>query len=140
MKLEIKKMNLFEAGKDYHLVHCISSDIALGAGIAVDFEKKYGLKNYLLTLDYQDRKHPQSILYKGVFNLITKEKYWNKPTYQSLEKCLEILKKQCKLADVKKLAMPKIGCGLDRLQWGKVREMINKIFEDTDIEILVCYI
>ena len=35
-------------------------------------------------------------------------------------------------------AMPLIGCGLDRLHWGKVSEMIQVIFKDTDIEILVC--
>lgn len=36
------------------------------------------------------------------------------------------------------LAMPKIGCGLDRLQWGKVREIIKDVFNDVNIEILVC--
>ena len=41
---------------------------------------------------------------------------------------------------IKYVAMPKIGCGLDRLQWGKVREIINETFKDLDIEILVCYI
>ena len=29
-----EKMNLFEAPEDYALVHCISADFALGAGIA----------------------------------------------------------------------------------------------------------
>lgn len=36
--------------------------------------------------------------------------------------------------------MPKIGCGLDRLQWGKVREIIKEIFGDLDIEVRVCYL
>jgi hypothetical protein len=34
--------------------------------------------------------------------------------------------------------MPIIGCGLDRLQWDKVSEIIKDVFKDTDIEILVC--
>ena len=34
--------------------------------------------------------------------------------------------------------MPIIGCGLDKLQWDKVSKIIKEIFEDTDIEILVC--
>ncbi len=40
----------------------------------------------------------------------------------------------------KYLAMPKIGCGLDKLQWSKVREIICDVFKDVDIEILVCYL
>lgn len=33
--------------------------------------------------------------------------------------------------------MPKIGCGLDKLDWTAVREIIREMFADTDIEILV---
>jgi hypothetical protein len=36
--------------------------------------------------------------------------------------------------------MPKIGYGLDRLQWGKTKEIIQEVFKDTDIEILVCHL
>jgi hypothetical protein len=36
------------------------------------------------------------------------------------------------------LAMPKIGCGLDRLQWGRVSEMLKEIFSDYDIDIIIC--
>ena len=41
---------------------------------------------------------------------------------------------------ITKLAMPCIGCGLDKLKWEKVREIIKEIFEDMDIEILICYL
>jgi hypothetical protein len=34
--------------------------------------------------------------------------------------------------------MPEIGCGLDKLQWGKVKEIINNEFYNTPIEITVC--
>lgn len=37
-----------------------------------------------------------------------------------------------------KFAMPRIGCGLDRLQWDKVKTIIEEVFADTDVEILVC--
>lgn len=32
--------------------------------------------------------------------------------------------------------MPKIGCGLDRLQWDKVKEIIINTFKDIDLEIV----
>ena len=41
-------------------------------------------------------------------------------------------------SECKKIAMPVIGCGLDRLEWSKVSEIIKEVFEGTDIEILVC--
>ena len=34
--------------------------------------------------------------------------------------------------------MPLIGCGLDRLQWEKVSEIVQEVFKDIDIEIVVC--
>lgn len=37
-----------------------------------------------------------------------------------------------------KLAMPRIGCGLDRLEWAKVKKIIKATFANTDVEILVC--
>ena len=139
MTLIEKKMNLFEVDDKYYLVHCISADYALGAGIAVEFAKKFHLKSKLVEIG--NNKYPSCIFINPVFNLVTKKKYWNKPTYESLQKSLEIMKEmftQHQIEGRLYLAMPKIGCGLDRLQWGRVREIIEDVFEDTDAEILVC--
>ena len=48
------------------------------------------------------------------------------------------MKKQCLELGITKIAMPLIGCGLDKLKWEKVRKIIIDTFNDTDIEILVC--
>ena len=48
------------------------------------------------------------------------------------------MKEICIEEDIKALVMPKIGCGLDRLQWPKVREILERILGDMDIDILVC--
>lgn len=42
--------------------------------------------------------------------------------------------------NIYRIAMPKIGCGLDRLSWDKVEPMIKEIFKDLDIEIIICYL
>lgn len=73
-----------------------------------------------------------------VFNLVTKEKYWQKPTYHSLLITLFNLKKQIISNEVKFLAIPQIGCGLDKLLWREVKKMIFDIFSDIDIYIVVC--
>ena len=46
----------------------------------------------------------------------------------------------CKDKEINKIAMPKIGCGLDRLNWDNVYEIIKDVFKDTDVEILICEI
>jgi hypothetical protein len=48
------------------------------------------------------------------------------------------MKEQCEEWDITKLAIPYIGCGLDRLNWDEVKDVIEDVFEDTDVEILVC--
>lgn len=144
-----EKRDLFTLDERYALAHCISTDCAMGAGIAVQFQKKYNLRGVVLgrsygyigeCVAYVQFKDNDKDKREVVFNLMTKEKYWHKPTYESLTKTLVEMKKQCLDMDIKYLAMPKIGCGLDKLQWGKVREIIKETFQDTDIEILVCYI
>ena len=139
MILNEKKGNLFELDNDkYFFAHCISSDYELGAGIAVEFQKRFHLKQQLK--EFGKGEYPQLIIINHVLNLVTKNKYWNKPTYDSITKCIQDMRDFCKQVDVKYLAMPKIGCGLDRLQWGRVREIIREEFDDLDIEIEVRYL
>ena len=46
----------------------------------------------------------------------------------------------CEQLNVHKLGMPRIGCGLDRLQWSWVKSKIEEKFADTDIDIQVRYL
>lgn len=75
-----------------------------------------------------------------MFNLVTKERYFHKPTLDNLRVTLEEMKDFAVEMGMNKIAMPKIGCGLDRLDWDDVQEMIHDVFDKTDIEILVCYL
>lgn len=139
MILNEKKGNLFELDNEkYFYAHCISLDFNLDKGIAVDFQKKFNLKRDLEKIS--SGKYPELITVNHVFNLVTKKKYWNKPTYESLTTCIQYMRDMCRNCNIKYLAMPKIGCGLDGLQWGKVREIIKEEFKDLDIEIEVRYL
>ena len=130
------KGNLFDRKLEHpseYYVHCISRDYACGAGIAKEFNKRYNLSLRLLDLPITS-----CMIIDDVISLITKPKYWQKPTYDSLRKALVDLK--CRENLVKTLVMPRIGCGLDRLSWNNVKGMIEEIFEDTDINIEVYYL
>ena len=136
MKYEERRFNLFEMDEKYYLAQCVSVDLKMGAGIAVDFAKKFPAIKQLR--NQPPRPVGSCAIVGRVLNLITKKVYYGKPTYITFTSSLTEMKKICIEQNIKFIAMPKIGCGLDRLSWGKVREIIQEIFADTDIEIVVC--
>lgn len=145
MTINEEKGNLFDLPSEYALVHCISEDCALGAGIAVEFQRRFKIRDILKKhIRNETKRYPCTIwtntMGRLVFNMITKEKYWHKPTCGNFELALEELIELCKQLNVRKLGMPRIGCGLDRLQWTWVKRKIEEKFADMDIEIQVRYL
>lgn len=142
MTIEIlENTDLFKVEQGYYLAHCISSDFALGAGIAKQFDNKYNMKNKLRNrYDAIDKTTyiGHALLVDNVFNLVTKEKCYHKPTYDTLTASLIEMRDIMEQLDITKLAMPKIGCGLDRLDWDTVYDIISDIFENSDVEIIIC--
>ncbi|XP_001370260.1 ADP-ribose glycohydrolase OARD1 isoform X1 [Monodelphis domestica] len=132
------KGDLFACPQTDSLAHCISEDCRMGAGIAVLFKKKFGGVQELLN---QQKKSGEVAVLKRderyIYYLITKKRASHKPTYENLQKSLEAMKTHCLKNGVTDLSMPRIGCGLDRLQWEKVSAMIEEVFEGTDIRITV---
>ncbi|XP_069489629.1 ADP-ribose glycohydrolase OARD1 [Ambystoma mexicanum] len=132
------KGDLFSCPATDSLAHCISEDVRMGAGIAVLFKRKFG---GIKELKNQNKKTGEVAFLKDgdryIYYLITKKKASDKPTYESLHKSLEAMRSHCLANGVKCLSMPRIGCGLDRLQWEQVAEILEKVFAVTDITITV---
>ncbi len=121
------------------LVHCVSKDFRMGAGIAKTFKQKFGkvdelLKQNIEIGDFAFLKKDD----KYIFYLVTKERYYNKPKLKDIESSLKVLYKFCIKNKIKSLSMPKIGCGLDKQNWTDVSKLLKNIF--TDIEITVYYL
>uniref|UniRef100_A0A3P9NC58 O-acyl-ADP-ribose deacylase 1 n=1 Tax=Poecilia reticulata TaxID=8081 RepID=A0A3P9NC58_POERE len=130
--------DLFSCPRDESLAHCISEDIRMGAGIAVMFRKRFG---EVSTLKEQKKVPGQCAVLTSdrrfIYYLITKQKASQKPTYDSLRGSLEDMKSHCLQNGVKRISIPRIGCGLDRLQWSKVSQILEQVFKETDITITV---
>lgn len=139
MTITTEKRDLFTMPQGYYLAHCISSDFALGAGIAKTFDSVYNMR-FKLFKNYPDYKYVggDALLINNTFNLVTKQKYWHKPTYESLKEALEMMKELMEFMDITKLAMPKIASGLDRLNFDHVYDIICEVFEGTNVEIVIC--
>ncbi|KAL3064617.1 hypothetical protein OYC64_000792 [Pagothenia borchgrevinki] len=130
--------DLFSCPRDEALAHCISEDCRMGAGIAVTFKKKFkGVEE----LKEQKKLTGECAVLKResrfVYYLITKKKASQKPTYDSLARSLENMRSHCESNSVTRISMPRIGCGLDKLQWKKVAEILEQIFKPTNISITV---
>ena len=64
-------------------------------------------------------------------------RYFHKPTYKALRLSLEATKSHAESKNVLRISMPQKGCGLDKLDWSKVRTLIKEVFRPTNIEIIV---
>lgn len=88
-------------------------------GLAVlEYEMKYG-KRY-------------------IYYLVTKKLSHDKPTYGHFWSSLKKMRDHVVRYDVKNLAMPKLGCGLDRLDWAIVKRMIEFLFRNVNTTLIVC--
>lgn len=132
-----EERDLFTVGDEFYLAHCIASDLAMGAGIAVPMNEKFGLRQAIRDSG-ESLEHPTCVLTGRVFNLITKARSNGKPTMKSLVSALWKMKVLAVGQGVTRIAMPRIGCGLDRLNWPEVKLALQDVFGKTDIELLVC--
>lgn len=135
----------------YCLAHCISADFGMAGGIVLEFNRRWDMKNRLIQ-KYGNQEHafkaaqglifPEEVHHNGtttlVYNMVTKATLGHLPTYTSLKNCLVLTRNHMVENGYHRLAIPKIGCGIDRLDWELVSSHIKAVFRNTNIEILVC--
>lgn len=131
--------------QDVILVHCISEDCKMGAGIAKVVRDKFGQVEEKLKPQKQKvggiawlfRPNGQNNL--AIANLVTKQLYYHKPTEVALKKCLQSLCDVCVKCELWTLCISPLGCALDGLSWNRVRGMIETIFTDPRFQIDMVY-
>lgn len=136
MNLREVNSDIFLAPYDSIFVQCISADFAMGKGIAIQFNKRFDTKKKILErYETENTFNNGYCIYDGnrVYCLVTKDKYWQKPTYDSLKESLIDFRDNWLLKYYYPdqpivIASPKIGCGLDKLNWDKIRKLIIDTF------------
>lgn len=141
--MERQRGDLFES-KDEAYAHCVAQDFHMGRGIAVRFKQLFGSQFFLfsqgtpvggvsrLETNYQGRK----LL---VYYLVTKRLSRDKPLWSEFRSSVEQLKEQCIRDGIKSLSIPKIGCGLDRLNFSQVVDCINETFDGSGIRVTMYF-
>jgi hypothetical protein len=74
-----------------------------------------------------------------IYYLVTKERtgFGCYPTYKTLQSSLLAMRKHMLANGVKFLAMPQIGCGLDKLEWNRVTVLLHNVFENDDFDVTI---
>lgn len=154
MTVNIQKGDLFLLDKhEYVFTHCISTDLAWGKGIVVPMMRFFHCGNAWRKNNNRTKYKvgdigihhimgdpEKNIRQEVCLHMFTKNKYNTLPTYQGVTKALESVRNYMTEHNLHKLAMPKIGCGLDKLEWKKVYDIICETFKETDIKIEVRYL
>ncbi|VEN51359.1 unnamed protein product [Callosobruchus maculatus] len=131
--------DLFAVPDEYALAHCVARDLRMSQGIASEFQRLF---DQVGELKRQDGRVGQVLELRSdqrrLYYLISKEKSYQKPTYRTIWEALLNLGEKLLTANVLKLAIPKLACGRDGLDWRIIRNMLEVLFRFTGIEILVC--
>ena len=72
-----------------------------------------------------------------IYNLVTKERFCDKPNLSTLSKTLEAMKIHAGRNGVSTIAIPKLGSGLDQINWQEVVKFLRDIFAYADVQIVV---
>lgn len=130
--------DLFCSPMTNSLAHCVSKDLRMGKGIAVLFKQKF---HGVTELKEQKKKVGEvAVLKHGgrfLYYLITKEFVYHKPTYDTLRQSLEAMREHIEANSVTELSIPRIGCGLDKLEWPKVTDILKEVFAKSALTITV---
>lgn len=132
----------FADAHDVYFTHCISANAAMGKGIAVEFVNRFPEVKALRSRPDLPLTIGKAYLTGRVFNLVTKPMHYHKPTLESLRKCIIDMRDNYYMSNQYllpyNLCMPKIGCGLDKLNWSDVAKMLIEELRFIDIEVHVC--
>ena len=121
--------------------HCISADAKMRKGFA-DFlsQRISGLRDTCRQAKLLSRQTFPSWDRAGnlyIYNLVTKTKFSEKPNLTTLSLTLEEMKSHARLYGISTIAIPKIGCGLDQMNWQEVVKLLRDIFAYSNIRRVV---
>ena len=106
----------------------------MSAGIARSFKRKFP---YSFPENTNSPFFVQQLDDRCIYHLVTKKRFFLKPTYDSLRQSLEAMTHHANKHKVTHISMPKTSCGLDRLEWDKAECLIKKLCAQSNLTITV---
>ena len=132
--------SVFEAPEGVALAHCVSADLAMSAGIAVQFVKRWPDIRSGSSRSEPGSLHVHSSTRGYIFNLITKERFDDKPSLEDFRKSIVALKSKMQALNIKTLAVPELGSGRERLNLSEVIHVLQSILVEAGIGIIMYHL
>ena len=114
----------------YHIAHCIPADLTFWGETAKRINEKWDMQSKIEDYIIDSYFTGETILIENVFNLLANERKFAKVSFDNLKECVTDMAYACISFNIKYLAMPRIGCGHNDLDWEKVRPMIIDTFNE----------
>ena len=122
--------------------NAVSLDFSMHAGLAKVFRAKFGRIDFLRS-QVTATGMCSVLQHKGryVFYLVTIARFYQKPTYTTVTQALQSLRYHLLRLGLKQVALPgRMCCGLDRLHWRTVKQIITTVFQGSGVHIYIYYI
>ena len=134
------------------VAHCVSADFRITGGVAKQLDLKFNIKSDLMTDVASEMRRVGNVIelkrrvsakdgavIVSIYNVITKATVRDKPTYDDFEAAIETLRDAVSDSRLRKsaIAIPRLGCGIDGLEWSRVKEILLRVFAKSDILLVV---
>ena len=126
----------------HSFAHFISADLAMAIGLARQVKSWYPAAPSAIRLRYPPDIGSVLIYFdpiseRYVFSLVTKFRYYHKPTYESVLASLYELREIVIDAGISHLSLPKLASGHDKLDFNIIFELICQVFDPLPITIYI---
>jgi len=130
-------------------MHFVSADLRRSKGVALRLAEMFGPVDLrkggecVVGLVKMQRLEIKGGHVTHLLNLITKRKYFHKPAanperfLSDIVTALRNLRDYCDKMRIRRLALPRVGSNLDRVNWRWTQRKLLEIFADLDIELVV---
>ncbi len=143
--IEYRQGDIFDSGAEV-LVNPVNTKGVAGKGLALEFKKRFK-ENYDSYHDFcqtgfmnPGEIHMYCVTYEPITyiaNLSTKDDWRDPSQLYYVRDGLIALYGWLQRFQIKSVAIPALGCGLGGLHWKDVKPLIEKIFDNTDIHVIV---
>lgn len=135
VSITVEKRDLFSVPVYYYLAHAIPSSLRLrGGNISRAIDSFYNMSQCIEDIEEDWMHHEGAVFNVGnVFNLVMGAKddngVYHKPTEDTVFTAFKNLALDCFENHIKYLAMPKIACGHNGMDWEDVKKLLVEAFD-----------
>jgi hypothetical protein len=147
-RIRVVKGDIVSADETWKM-HFVSADLRRSKGVALRLAEVFGPVDLrkggecVVGLVKMQRLEMKGGHVTHLLNLITKRKYFHKPAanperfLSDIVTALRNLRDYCDKMRIRRLALPRVGSNLDRVNWRWTQRKLLEVFEDLDIELIV---